>query len=448
MSALIGPAAASLLLAVAIALAVPAPRAVAQADLLGIGPAPATAPDPGPIAVGEAAPTDAAITERLSAIFAAIEALSDVEARATAGVVVLDGTTSDLAAAREAVALARRVEGVVTVIDRIERGAAVERSVAPWIERLERRLADAVRLLPLAAVGLAVFALFALMGWLVGRWRGLFAWLAPNRFVAALAAQAVRTLFLLAGLVVALDLVGATALLGAILGAAGILGLAIGFAVRDTIENYVASVLLSVRQPFAPNDFVDIDGHEGFVVRLTARATVLLTLAGNHVRLPNATVFKSRIVNYTQTPERRFDFALGVNADASLAEALALGRDTLGALDFALADPAPAAWIEEVGDSSVVLRFAAWVDQSATDYLQARSEAIRLVKRALEGAGFELPEPIYRVHLRETAASAPCPPAEPAEPAGTARHDTLERRVAEARDGEGDDLLDERAPRE
>ena len=56
-----------------------------------------------------------------------------------------------------------------------------------------------------------------------------------------------------------------------------------GFAVRDTVENYIASVLLSVRNPFAVNDLVDIDGHEGNVVRLTLRATVLLSPEGNHI---------------------------------------------------------------------------------------------------------------------------------------------------------------------
>jgi small-conductance mechanosensitive channel len=96
--------------------------------------------------------------------------------------------------------------------------------------------------------------------------------------------------FGIAGLVVALDILNATELLGAVLGAAGVAGLALGFAVRDTIENFIASILLSLRQPFGPRDFVDIDGVQGSVARLTSRATILVSPDGNQIRIPNAAV--------------------------------------------------------------------------------------------------------------------------------------------------------------
>ena len=85
-------------------------------------------------------------------------------------------------------------------------------------------------------------------------------------------------------------------------------GLAVGFALRDLVENYIASLMLSLRQPFAPNDQVLIEGFEGRVVRLTSRATILMTLDGNHVRIPNAVVFKGTIVNLSHNPERRLRF--------------------------------------------------------------------------------------------------------------------------------------------
>jgi hypothetical protein len=69
------------------------------------------------------------------------------------------------------------------------------------------------------------------------------------------------------------------------------------------------------------------------------------------------------------------------------------------ALPFVLGDPAPRAWIEEVGDSSIVLTFAPWIDQTHTDFLKAKSAAIRAVKMALEEGGFTLPEPIYRLRV-------------------------------------------------
>jgi small-conductance mechanosensitive channel len=84
------------------------------------------------------------------------------------------------------------------------------------------------------------------------------------------------------------------------------------------VENYIASILLSLRQPFSPNDHVVIEGYEGLVLRLTSRATLLMSFDGNHIRIPNAMVYKSVIVNYTRNPRRRISFQVGVGTDVNL----------------------------------------------------------------------------------------------------------------------------------
>jgi len=109
--------------------------------------------------------------------------------------------------------------------------------------------------------------------------------------------------------------------MGTLLGGAGVLGLAISFAVKDSMENYISSIMLSIRQPFRAQEHVVINDYEGVVVRLTSRSTVLMTLDGNHLRIPNATVFKAVILNYTRNPQRRFDFVLGVDAEDDPAQA-------------------------------------------------------------------------------------------------------------------------------
>ena len=143
---------------------------------------------------------------------------------------------------------------------------------------------------------------------------------------------------------------------------------------------------------------MDIDGHEGFVMALTSRATVLMTADGNHLRIPNATVFKSIITNYSLNPERRFDFSLGVETD-DLQRAVDIGLEEVGKLSFVLKDPAPDGWLDEIGDSAMILWFGAWIDQNETSLKKARAEAIRKVKLAFEEAGIGLPEPIYRLRF-------------------------------------------------
>jgi len=124
-----------------------------------------------------------------------------------------------------------------------------------------------------------------------------------------------------------------------------------------------------------------------------------MTLDGNHLRIPNAVVFKAVILNYSRNPERRFEFDLGVDAEDDPIAAMTLGLDTLHTLPFVLKQPDASAFIQTVGDSNIVLRFQGWVDQTRSDYFKARGLAISATKDALEAGGFTLPEPIYRLRF-------------------------------------------------
>lgn len=366
--------------------------------------------------ITQQAASDSAIEGRLVGIFAQIDGLEAIEVAVEQGVVTLSGTVTAQADAGRAAAIAGRLEGVVTVEEDITRDLSVDTSLSPAIANLEASLERGWQALPLVGLTIAVFLAIAILGHLIGGITPLWRRLTPNPFLAEIAGQAFRFISIVIGLVVALNLVGATALMGAILGGAGVIGLAIGFAVRDTVENYISSIMLSLRQPFRANDHVLINEHEGKVVRLTSRATILMTLDGNHLRIPNATVFKAVILNYTRNPERRFDFTLGVDANDDPVAAMATGLSAISGLDFVLNEPKPDAIIETVGDSNIVLRFLAWVDQTESDFAKARSLSIRAAKDALETAGFTLPEPIYRLRF-DGAAPAGLPDAGTAQPA-------------------------------
>lgn len=309
----------------------------------------------------------------------------------------------------------------------------------------------ALELLPLLGVALAVVVVSWLLARLLTRGDWLFRWI-QNRFLRDLVQHFAQITIVGAGLLVALELLNATALVGAALGTAGVIGVAVGFASRDIIENYLAGLLLSMRRPFSPNDFVSIDGEEGKVVRLTSRATVLLTLEGNHVRIPNAKVFKAVVLNYTRNPLRQLHFEVGVGVKQDLVEAQKLALDTLASMDAVLDQPPPFALIQGLGDSNVPIRLHAWVDQASTDFFKARSEAIRLVKSAFDEAKIEMPEPIYRLYMQQ-AVDSPAqevvhPGAGALEAGDTAADKRLDIQVEAERAAEGPDLLDEESPQE
>ena len=341
---------------------------------------------------------DARIERRIRGIFAELPDLAGVDVSVSEGVVTLSGTAPNTEAIEQAERIAGDVRGVAIVANGVERDVSVGSGVS-GLGGLSELWVSFLAMLPLIAVAIAIAVGIGLVGYLLAGLTGLWRRITPNSFLAELVASAVRFVFVLGGLIVALNMIGAGALLGAVLGGAGVIGIALGFAMRDTVENYVASLMLSLRQPFRANDHVVIDEHEGRVIRLTSRATILMTLDGNHLRIPNSSVFKAVMLNYTRNPQRRFEFDLGIDADDSADAGRRTGKAALAALPFVLDDPAPEARTVDVGDSSIVLRFLGWVDQRDADWHRARSKAIAAVKVALEDAGFGLPEPIYRLRF-------------------------------------------------
>ena len=308
-----------------------------------------------------------------------------------------------------------------------------------------------LELLPLLGVAFVTVLLFWILARLLTKGDWLFRWI-ENGFLRDTARHLTRIVVVSVGVLLALELLDATALVGAALGAAGVVGIAVGFAFRDIVENYLAGLLLSMRHPFQPNDFVSIDGDEGKIVRLTSRATILLTLAGNHLRIPNSKVFKAVLVNYTQNPLRQFDFEVSVGVNEDLAAVQKRGLDILTAMEAILKEPPPHALIERFGDSSVPIHFFAWVDQRETNYFKAKSEAMRLVKSAFDASNIEMPEPIYQVFVKQDAKSPAeqvvHPSAEVLKPGDTAADDRLDAQIDLERAEGGPDLLDEDAPHE
>jgi small-conductance mechanosensitive channel len=364
---------------------------------------------------------DDAIRDRLSTIFGTVEELSGVNAAVQSGVVRLSGEVPGPESSRRAEELAAGLDGVVYVDNDITEAREFSRRLEPAVDKLGELVDAAVVYLPLFVVGLVILGLFWMLASGVARIDFLFRRLSDRPLVQNIVRQVVSTLVFLSGVILVLEVFDITALVGAVLGTAGVAGVALGFAFRDIGENYLASIFLSLRRPFNHNDHVRIEDFEGKVVRLTTRDTVLMTLDGNHVRVPNSLVFKSVIHNFTRNPRRRLDVTVGVGVNEDLVEARRTGLDALDAMEGVLVEPPPFARVTRLGDSNVEVTWYAWVDQNEYDFLNVQSEARYIVKAALDAGGFDLPEPIYRVNLIEPSkepAEKPAPK-KPAQPAPT-----------------------------
>ncbi|MDH7451575.1 mechanosensitive ion channel family protein [Luteimonas composti] len=302
-------------------------------------------------------------------------------------------------------------------------------------DKLSAGLTAFIAWLPLLAVAVLIVAFAAWLAGFVSRRLHLLRLRTDNPYMNGLIRNVVRAVIVLFGVVVALNLLNATALVTAVLGSAGVVGLVLGFAFKDIAENYVAGILLSLRQPFAPGHHVVIDGNEGKVVALHSRTTVLMTMEGNELRLPNALVFKAIILNYSRNPNRRFDFTIPIDLAQSIRSAQSLALEQICGIDGLLQDPGPSWTVHEYGPGGIVLRFFGWVDQRSSDLGKVRSEAIRRVKAAFAEAGIEAPRTTYHIlNVRTAVDDAPSAQVEPVNGAiaDTSVNRDIDRQLAQA----------------
>lgn len=345
------------------------------------------------------------IAERLNAIFDLVPSLRNVRATESRGVVTLSGQTLDVSDRERAGSIASKMDGVIVVDNQISQSVEIQERVAPAWDKTVAWANEFTSSLPLLGISLLIFIVFWWIAKFVRKHVPLRR-LSQTPLSQEFAREAIRWLIVLFGLFVALETLGVASLVTALVGGAGILGVGLGFAFQDIIENYLAGILLGMRQPFRKNDFIRLDHYEGKVIRLTSRETVLMTLEGNHLSIPNAMIFKGVMYNYTRNPLRRFDFTIGVATDQSFAKVIEIGRKTLQGTTGVLEDPQCVILINNVGNYTLDVLFTGWVDTAKNDIFAVKSEAIRRVNRALIDAGIDMPEPMTRITKPPVARSA------------------------------------------
>jgi small-conductance mechanosensitive channel len=348
---------------------------------------------------------------------------------------MLQGEVLTLEQRKLAEDIAQQTRGVSKVENGIVLSSRLRDRFSVALQAVSEKLVRLLAATPLLIVAFGIVLLAAWLGRVLSR---RMTWLrrlhTPNPYMESLVQRIVQWAMLVAGVLIALDLLGATSLVGAVLGSAGVIGLVLGFAFKDIAENYVAGILLSLRRPFAPGDHVVIDRvHEGRVVALTSRSTVLMTMDGSQIALPNALVFKSVVMNYTQNPKRRFDFLVPLDPASSVGDAQREGLAAVARVDGVLPDPAPYALVSEYLHDKLNVQFLGWVDQRRNSLNRVRSEAMRAAKTAMDDAGIRragVPAGALQMHA-------------PSTPADTSVDRDIDQQLAEAqRASDADNLLD------
>lgn len=283
-------------------------------------------------------------------------------------------------------------------------GAEVRGSVAAAFSRLAE---SAIRIVPRTLAALLVLALFGLAAAGARRLMTLvFRRVIEDLTVENLIRQAIYFAIWTLGIVVAIDALGfrpeslATGL--------GLTGLALGFALKDIISNFVSGLLILSLRPFQIGDQIVVGETEGSVERIELRATQIRTYGGRLVLVPNAELFTSRVTNNTAAPVRRASVRLFLGYEEDLQRAMAVARTAAQRSEGVLQEPGPSVRVRELGPDDVVLEVRVWADSRRSDLVATQSNVRAALVEELRAAGIGLPDPdVRRVRIDKRRRAAP-----------------------------------------
>ena len=219
-----------------------------------------------------------------------------------------------------------------------------------------------------------------------------FSHLTQSPLIRSVSHRALAILCILLGVYVFLKLAGLTEFAVAIISGTGLLGLILGFAFRDIAENFISSLLLTVQRPFRLGDVVQIDSYLGVVQKVTARATTLVDFDGNHIQIPNASIYKGVIKNLTANPNMRGHFIIGVGYDNDIRQAQQLALEFLTGHNNILTQPEPQVLIDNLGSATANLKVYFWIDVEKTSVLKMASVLMRELVVLFDNAGISMPD--------------------------------------------------------
>ncbi|NEX11941.1 MAG: mechanosensitive ion channel protein MscS [Prosthecochloris sp.] len=246
---------------------------------------------------------------------------------------------------------------------------------------------------------LSVFYLFwRIIKWIVGR-------RLEERFdktSAAFAEAVIKFTIFAIAIISALGAAGVKT--DALLGSLGVLGLTLGFALRDTLSNIVSGILIFLDRPFTINDLVEIDGKYGRIDRITLRTTRVVTNDGKMLAVPNAEIMNKTVTSYTNFPHLRID----VGVTIAVTESIDLARKLLLKLvnddpDF-MQQPLPVVVVTELNDYNVVLELEAWL-QDERRHIEKRCEIREKIFRTFTKEGIDMPYETIRIVPRDECVS-------------------------------------------
>lgn len=180
-----------------------------------------------------------------------------------------------------------------------------------------------------------------------------------------------------------------------LLAGAGIAGLALAFAFQDIAANFVAGIVMSFTRPIELGDLVRVKDYMGKVEAIRLRDSVIRTFQGQKVFIPNKEIFQNPIENFSKYRKRRMDLVVGVSYGEDLEKVKEIAQKAVAAVNWRTEKDPIEVYFEEFADSSINFSLRIWLSSPEQPiFLEARSQAIMLLKAAFDANGITIPFPI------------------------------------------------------
>lgn len=266
------------------------------------------------------------------------------------------------------------------------------------IDQLNAMGTDFVRMLPSLAIALVIVILTAIVAGFavriadkaVGRTE-----LRPS--LRTLVQTVVKLGIWIFGLLIAMIIIFPGLTAGSLIAGLGIGAVAIGFAFQDIFENFLAGVLIMVREKMRIGDVIECEGMVGKVEHITLRETHIRKLSGEVTVVPNSILFKNPVEILTDKDQRRHQVVIGVSYDTDLDEAAEVIRKSVSALDVVDEEKGLDVFAQEFNSSSVDFLVRWWSGSTPRAGWESKDKVVRAIKRGLDDAGIEIPFP-YITH--------------------------------------------------
>ena len=262
--------------------------------------------------------------------------------------------------------------------------------------KLEGWLEAFLRNLPNLVVAVLVVVLFFLLAKLIrDTAKKLLGKTSQNEAINNLLATMLYVAIVATGFFIALTILNLTDAVTTLLAGVGIIGLALGFAFQDIAANFISGILIAIRQPFKLHDIIQSGDYFGTVKDINLRTTTVTTFQGLDVLIPNKDIFGNPVINYTKTPGRRVDLAVGVSYGDDLEKVKKLTIETVSKLESIDKSKDVSLFFDEFGGSSINFKVRFWAKSPMQpDYLQAQSDAIIAIQKAYDENDIMIPFPI------------------------------------------------------